>query len=77
MAGILSLGLVALDGTKVKANASNHKTMSHERMPRPEKELDKEINVLRCRAEILDSQEDRRYCKGKLGSELPDELRRR
>jgi hypothetical protein len=40
-----------------------------------EKELEKEINALMRRAEILDAQEDRRYGKGKLGSELPDELR--
>ena len=39
--------------------------------------MEKEINALMRSAEILDSQEDRRYCKGKLGSELPDELRRR
>ena len=74
-AGMVSLGHVALDGTKVQANASKHKAMSHERMLRAEKELEKEINALIRRAEILDAQEDRRYGKGKLGSELPDELR--
>jgi len=76
-AGMVSLGHVALDGTKVQANASKHKAMSHERMLRAEKELDKEINALMRRAEILDAQEDKRYGKGKLGSDLPDELRRR
>jgi transposase len=76
-AGMVSLGHVALDGTKVKANASKHKAMSHERMLRAEKELEKEINALMRRAEILDAQEDHRYGKGKRGSELPDELRRR
>jgi transposase len=45
-AGMVSLGHVALDGTKVKANASKHKAMSHERMLRAEKELEKEINAL-------------------------------
>jgi hypothetical protein len=74
---MVSLGHVALDGTKVKANASKHKAMSHERMLRAEKELEKEINALMRRAEILDAQEDQRYGKGKRGSELPDELRRR
>ncbi len=54
-AGMVSLGHVALDGTKVKANASKHKAMSHEGMLRPEKELEKEINALRRRAEILDA----------------------
>jgi hypothetical protein len=76
-AGMVSLGHVALDGTKVKANASKHKAMNHERMLRAEKELEKEINALMRRAEILDAQEDQRYGKGKRGSELPDELRRR
>jgi hypothetical protein len=51
--------------------------MSHERMLRAEKELEKEINALMRRAEILDAQDDKRYGKGKLGSDLPDELRRR
>jgi len=74
-AGMVSLGHVALDGTKVQANASRHKAMNHERMLSAEKEREKEINALIRRAEILDAQEDRRYGKGKLGSELPDELR--
>ena len=76
-AGMVSLGHVALDGTKVQANASKRKAMSHERMLRAEKELEQEINALIRKAEILDAQDDRRYGKGKLGSELPDELRRR
>ena len=76
-AGMVSLGHVALDGTKVQANASKRKAMSHERMLRAEKELQQEINALMRKAEILDAQEDKRYGKGKLGSELPDELRRR
>ena len=76
-AGMVSLGHVALDGTKVQANASKHKAMSHERMLRAEKQLQQEINALMRKAEILDAQEDRRYGKGKLGSDLPDELRRR
>ena len=52
---MVSLGHVALDGTKVQANASRYKAMSHERMFRTEKELEKEINALMCRAEILDA----------------------
>ena len=63
-AGLVSLGQVAFDGTKVQANASQHKAMSHERMLRAEKELEKEINALIRKAEILDAQEDRRYRKG-------------
>ena len=75
IAGMVSLGHVALDGTKVQANASKHKAMSHERMLRAEKELEKEINALIRKAEILDAQEDRKYGEGNLGSDLPDELR--
>jgi transposase len=74
-AGMVSLGHVALDGTKVQANASKHKAMSHERMLRAEQELQKEINALIRKAEILDAQEDRRYGKGRRGSELPEVLR--
>jgi transposase len=50
-AGMVSLGHVALDGTKVQANASKHKAMSHERMLRAEKELEKEINALMRKAD--------------------------
>jgi hypothetical protein len=76
-AGMVSLGHVALDGTKVKANASKHKAMSHEQMFRAEKQLAQEINALIRKAEILDAQEDRRYGKNNRGSDLPDELPRR
>ena len=59
-AGMVSLGQMALDGTKVQANASKHKAMSHERMLKAEKQLEKEINALMSKAETLDAQEDRR-----------------
>ena len=73
-ARMVSLGHVALDGTRVQANASKHKAMSHERMLKAEAQLEKEIKELMRRAEILDAQEDG---KGKLGSDLPKELQRR
>jgi hypothetical protein len=76
-AGMVSLGHVALDGTKVQANASKHKAMSHERMLKAEAQLEKEIRELMRRAELLDAQEDGKYGKGKLGSDLPKELQRR
>jgi transposase len=75
--GMVSLGHVALDGTKVQANASKHKAMSHERMLKAEAQLEKEIKELMRKAEILDAQEDSKYGKGKLGSDLPMELQRR
>lgn len=74
-AGIVKLGHVALDGTKVKANASKHKAMSYGRMCKKEKELDREVLELLKKAEAADDSEDSRYGKGRRGDELPDELR--
>jgi transposase/transposase InsO family protein len=76
-AGLVSLGQVALDGTKVKANASKHKAMSHERMLKSERQLEAEMRALLRKAEIIDAQEDGQYGKGKRGDELPEELQRR
>jgi len=76
-AGLVKLGHVALDGTKVKANASKHKAMSYARMVEAEKKLLDEIRGLLAEAESTDSGEDDRYGKGRRGDELPDELSRR
>src|SRR3990167_2004964 len=76
-AGLVKLGHVALDGTKVKANASKHKAMSYDRMGKAEAELEEEIKELLRRAEEADAGEDKKYGKGKRGDELPEELRRR
>jgi hypothetical protein len=76
-AGLVKLGTVALDGTKIKANASKHKAMSYERMLATEKRLEKEIEDLLQRAQMADAAEDRRYGKGNLGDQLPAELTRR
>ena len=76
-AGLVSLGHVALDGTKVKANASKHKAMSHERMLKSERQLEAEMRALLRKAEIIDAQEDGQFGKGKRGDELPEELQRR
>jgi transposase len=76
-AGMVSLGHVALDVTKVKANASKHKAMSHERMLKAEAQLQKEIEELMRQAEEVDAKEDSKYGKGKRGSDLPEELQRR
>ena len=74
-AGLVKLGHVALDGTKVKANASKHKAMSYGRMVKRQKELKEQVNCLLKDAERCDAQEDRLYGKGKRGDELPKELR--
>jgi len=74
-AGLVKLGHVALDGTKVKANASKHKAMSYGRMCEAEKELERQVRELLEKAQQADQQEDSRYGKGKRGDELPEELR--
>ena len=71
-AGLVKLGHVALDGTKVEANASKHKAMSYERMKKTEKELKEEIAQWFKKAQIEDEEEDRLYGKNKRGDELPD-----
>lgn len=76
-AGLVKLGHVALDGTKVKANASKHKAMSYGRMLDREAELKREIEALLRDAEDTDRREDATYGKGVRGDELPEELRRR
>lgn len=76
-AGLVKLGHVALDGTKVKANASKHKAMSYERMCETEKRLEEEVKKLLAAAEQKDAEEDARHGKGRSGDELPKELARR
>ena len=73
-AGLVKLGHVALDGTKIKANASKHKAMSYKRMKEEEARLEAEVAELLKKAEAEDEEEDRRYGKDKRGDELPKEL---
>jgi len=76
-AGLVKLGQVALDGTKLKANASKHKAMSYERMGEAEKKLEAEVKALLEEAARVDAEEDGKYGKGRRGDELPGELARR
>ncbi len=76
-AGLVKLGHVALDGTKVKANASKHKAMSYDRMQRSERELRAEVDRLLAEAEQADRDEDARFGPARRGDELPEELSRR
>lgn len=76
-AGLVKLGHVALDGTKMGANASKHKAMSYERMKKVEAELAAEVDELLKKAETADADEDERYGPSRRGDELPDELQRR
>lgn len=74
-AGLVRLGHVSLDGTKVKANASRHKAMSYGRMVAKERELEQKVKELLEQAELVDAEEDRVYGKGLRGDGLPEELR--
>jgi transposase len=76
-AGAIKLGRVALDGSKIKANASKHKAMSYKRMKEEEQNLRAEVRQLLKQAKAADDEEDARYGKNKSGDELPEELSRR
>ena len=76
-AGLVKLGHVSIDGTKIKANAGKHKAMSYARMGETEQRLKAEIEALLQQAEDVDAAEDARYGKGQRGDELPAELARR
>ena len=71
-AGMVKLGHVALDGTKVKANASKHKAMSYERMQSSERALAEEVRGWLKRADEQDRDEDRRHGRDQRGDELPE-----
>ena len=75
--GLVRLGTLSIDGTKVRANASKRKAMSYERMVREEARLAEEIEALTAEAARVDEEEDRRFGKEDRGDELPAELRRR
>ena len=83
-ARLVGLGALALDGTKLRANASRHKAMSYERMGKAEAQLEAEIAVIRAnvralleQAEATDAAEDALYGPDRRGDELPEDLRRR
>jgi len=75
-AGAMKVGRVALDGTKVKANASKHKAMSYDRMKEKEEEIRAEVRELLEKAAAADTSEDADYAD-RVGDELPAELQRK
>jgi transposase len=77
LAGLAKVGTIALDGTKVKANASRHKAMSYDRMKAEEARLKEEIAKLLAEAKAADEAEDLQNGPDRQGDELPDELARR
>jgi transposase len=76
-AGAMKLGRVALDGSKIRGNASKHKAMSYGYMKKRERELRAEVKRLLSEADREDEAEDGLYGKDRRGDELPEELRRR
>jgi len=76
-AGLVTLGHVALDGTKIRANASKHKAMSYDRLCKEEPRLAAEVAEMLRRAEEADAADDAKYGPDRSGDELPEELRRR
>jgi hypothetical protein len=77
LAGLTKVGTVALDGTKVKANASRHKAMSYERMMEEEQRLKGEVARLLAEAEATDADEDAAHGPDRSGEGPPAELARR
>ena len=75
--GMVGLGRLGIDGTKVRANASRRKAMSYGRMRERERQLREEIHELLKKARREDREEDERYGEDRRGDELPEELRRR
>jgi transposase len=75
--GTLRVGRIALDGTKLKANASKHKAMSFGRMQDKARQLRAEVTHLLEQAEATDAAEDAAYGADVRGDELPAELQRR
>jgi transposase len=75
--GAPRVGRVALDGSKVKANASKHKAMSYDRMGTKTRQLRDEVQQLLAQADAADAAEDAKYGADRRGDELPAELQRR
>ena len=75
--GAPRVGRVALDGSKIKANASKHKAMSYGRMREKQRQLREEVTHLLDQAEAADAAEDAEYGPDRRGDELPAELQRR
>jgi transposase len=74
-AGLVKLGHVAIDGTKIKANASKYQSFSYARLKDEEQKLAAEVERLLGEAQRIDEEEDELYGRGKRGDELPEELR--
>ena len=74
-AGLVKLGHVALDGTKIKANASKHKAMSYQRMKKAEAELEAIVSRWSKQAQVSDAREDEEHGVNRSAEQLPDWVR--
>jgi transposase len=74
-AGLVKLGHVALDGTKIKANASKHKAMSYQRMKKAEAELEAIVSSWFKQAQVSDAREDEEHGVNRSAEQLPDWVR--
>jgi transposase len=75
--GLVKMGTLAIDGSKVKASASKHKAMSYGRMQQQERQLKREIHELTGKAAQRDAVDDEKFGPDFRGDELPEELTRR
>ncbi len=73
-AGLVKLGNAAIDGTKIKANASIRKTKNYKAIKKEYDELKKAVDELMKKGQEKDREEDRKYGKDKRGDELPENL---
>ncbi len=73
--GLVQLRHVAVDGTRVKANASKHSAMSYGRMKQEEARIRAEVEAYFQECDRVDAEEDERYGPDRRGDELPEELR--
>ena len=75
--GVLKIGTLAVDGSRVRANASKHKSMSYGRMKQEQQNLEKQIQEILEEAAAIDAHEDELYGADNTGDEIPEGLRRR
>src|SRR4051812_22710328 len=75
--GVSRVGRVAVDGSKVKANASKHKAMSYDRLPTKARQLREEVAALLAQAEATDAREEADARADPRGDDVPAELQRR
>jgi len=76
-AGMVKLGHVSIDGTKVRANASKHRAMSYKRMKEVEPELAQEVEAWLDAAQQRDDADDEEHGEGKRGDEMPEHIRQK